>query len=72
MNEDEIDDMEDIAAHLLGRAEECSRDTRLLVIGNDQARDLAKLCHWVLMILDGIEQESAECGESQDTKESKP
>jgi len=61
MNEDEIDDMGMIAAALLVSAEEFECETRL--IGNVQARDVAKLCRWALMILEGIEQESAECGE---------
>jgi hypothetical protein len=60
MTEDEIDDIGDIAAHLLVHAEECSGDARLL--GNVRAQDLAKLCHWVLMILDEIEQESEDNG----------
>jgi hypothetical protein len=56
--QDEIDEMGDIAAALLVHTEECSGDARIL--GNVQARDLAKLCHWVLMILDEIEPEARE------------
>jgi len=58
MSEDEIDEMGMIAASLLDCAGEWNDETRLL--GNVQAQDVAKLCRWVLMILDGIKQESAE------------
>ena len=68
MNEDEIDDMGMIAAALCVCAEEHEGDARLL--GTVLARDVAKLCRWVLTILEGIEQGSAECGEPE--KEPKP